>query len=79
MELSDHGKIPYARHCTSWEVRDYWQNGKDGECTTDQKMLVVQGTPCAPTPLIPVQLTDPPIRLGLAVSTIRAEQCQVSL
>jgi hypothetical protein len=31
---------------------DYWRDGKYGECTTDWKMVAVQGSPCAPTALI---------------------------
>jgi hypothetical protein len=49
----------YARsYCTSWEVREYWRNGKDEECTTHQETVAVQGSPCAPTPLI---LTQTPL------------------
>jgi hypothetical protein len=40
----------YARYCTSQEAQDYWQNGKDGDSTTDQKMVAVHGLLYAPTP-----------------------------
>jgi hypothetical protein len=33
-------------------VWDYWWGGRDGESTTDQKMVTVQVSPCVPTPLM---------------------------
>jgi hypothetical protein len=40
------------QHTVLCRRQDYWCNGKDGEYTINQKMVTVQGSPCAPSPLI---------------------------
>jgi hypothetical protein len=39
-----------VRYCTLLEVRDYWRNKTDGHANYI-KVVAVQGSLCAPTPL----------------------------
>jgi hypothetical protein len=58
MEPSDYDEIPLCKivYCTWPEVRDYWWN-RWGR-TIGQKMVAMHGSPCAPTPLTLILITN---------------------